>query len=48
MNTQKVTFVQKCQDQQVYIRVMNLQTGIEKWFSWEKYPGELPKLGEEW
>jgi hypothetical protein len=32
---------------QVNIEIVNLQTGKTRWFQWDKYPGELPKVGEE-
>jgi hypothetical protein len=32
---------------QVNIEIINLQTGKSRWFQWDKYPGQLPKVGEE-
>ena len=43
----KVLSVFQAKDGQVNIELVNLHTGKSRWFQWDKYPGEVPKVGYE-
>jgi hypothetical protein len=42
----KVNFIYQTNNGQVEIQLVDTVTGKVQWLYWDKYPGQLPKLGE--